>query len=320
MQRLRKPFGDDRGVVAVLVAILMVPLLGFVAISVDVAATHAERQQLQNGADAAAMAIAQDCARQDCGTPRDTAQAFALDNSNDGEAVADVSPIPIPSAGRVNVTNSGIREHWFAPVLGVNTTDILTTARAGWGAPIGGTANLPLVFSWCEFEVQTGGGVPSSTKEHTIELPKKSETGCNGPSGNPVPGGFGWVDRDVDDDDGQLVCNVTSRIGERLSSDPGKNVPCTASELAGLQGATVLLPIFDEAGGQGTNAWYEVYGYAAFKITGYFFGQQYQWNAPCSQPDHCIRGYFTRYIDTSSDLEYSPTAPNLGAMVVGLLP
>jgi hypothetical protein len=314
----------------------MVPLLGFVALSVDVSATYAERQQLQNGADAAAMAIAQDCAYQDCGEPQETAQAFALDNSNDGEAVADVNPIPLPSTGRVTVTNEGVREHWFAPVLGVNTTNISTTARAGWGAPTGGIAGLPLVFSWCEFEIQTGGGIPSSTKEHTINLPKHSGAECNGPSDNPVPGGFGWVDGDIED--GELVCNVTSEIGERLSSDPGKNVPCSASELAALQGKTVLLPIYEDHSETncdlrgddkptgpdrckgGNNAWYEVYGYAAFKITGYFFGQKYQWNAPCEQPEHCIRGYFTKYVDTSSDYEYSPTAPNMGAMVVGLLP
>lgn len=318
MQRITLAPSDDRGIVAVIVAVLMVPLLGFVAISVDVAATHAERQQLQAGADAAALAIAQDCARQNCGSPRNTAQSFAVANSNDGEAVSEVDPIPLPSSGRVTVNNDGVREHWFAPVLGINTTDIHTTARAGWGAPTGGTAGLPLVFSWCEFKIQTGGGLPSSTTEHTIELPKKSETGCNGPSGNPVPGGFGWVDRTTEDD--PLVCNVTSRIGDRLSSDPGKNVPCTASQLEALQGATVLLPIFDNADGTGTNAWYEVYGYAAFKITGYYFGQQYKWNAPCDQPDHCIRGYFTRYIDTAGDLEYSPSAPQLGAMVVSLLP
>lgn len=318
MQRLR----EDRGVVAVMVALLMVPLIGFAAISVDVAATFAERQQLQTGADAAALAIAQDCARsaaplQCGGPPLVTAQHFAAVNSNDGEVVARVDAVPIPSTGKVTVANTGVREHWFAPVLGVNTTDIRTTATAGWGAPTGGTAALPLIFSWCEFKIQTGGGLPSATTPHTIELPKKSGTGCNGPSGNPVPGGFGWVDQDDDD---ELLCNVTSKIGERLSSDPGKNVPCTADQLAALQNSTVLLPIFIKAGGSGTNAWYEVYGYAAFKITGYFFGSKYSWYPPCSQPDHCIRGYFTQFVDTSNILEYSPTAPKMGAMVVGLLP
>lgn len=323
MQWLIPHPSNDRGAVAVLVAVLMVPLIGFAALSVDLAAVHADKQQLQTGADAAALAIAQDCARStsttSCGpNPVDTAQNFAGLNKHDGNVVSRVSAVPLPSTGRVTVTSDSERHHWFAPVLGVNSTSIRATSTAGWGAPIAGTANLPLVFSWCEFKIQTGGGLPSETTEHTISLPKKSETGCNGPSGNPVPGGFGWVDRDIED--GQLICNVTSRIGERLSSDPGKNVPCSAQDLANLRNAVALLPIFDDADGEGTNAWYEVHGYAAFKITGYFFGDQYSWNAPCTQPDHCIRGYFTRFIDTSNDYEYSPTAPNMGAVVVGLLP
>ena len=52
---------DERGASAVLVAILLVPLLGFAAIALDVGALYVERGQLQNGADAAALAIAQDC-------------------------------------------------------------------------------------------------------------------------------------------------------------------------------------------------------------------------------------------------------------------
>lgn len=196
MQRLKRSFGDDRGVVAVLVALLMVPLLGFVAISVDVAATHAERQQLQNGADAAALAIAQDCARSssefECAeTPESTAQGFAEANKNDGNADARLQSVPTPSSGRVTVITEGVRDHWFAPVLGIDSTEIRTTSSAGWGSPSAGTARLPLVFSWCEFMAQTNDGEISGTEERTIFLSKKSGTGCHGSSGLAVPGGFG---------------------------------------------------------------------------------------------------------------------------------
>src|SRR5690625_4802326 len=112
----------DRGAVAVIVAILMVPLLGFAAISIDIAATHAERQQLQTGADAAALAIAQDCVRGECDDPQATAEHFALANSQSGEAVADLPIVPTESTGRVTVENSAVREHWFAPVLGIDST------------------------------------------------------------------------------------------------------------------------------------------------------------------------------------------------------
>ncbi|NKS97062.1 hypothetical protein GS498_06695 [Rhodococcus hoagii] len=37
-----------------------VVLLGFAAISIDIGANYAEKRQLQNGADAAALALAQD--------------------------------------------------------------------------------------------------------------------------------------------------------------------------------------------------------------------------------------------------------------------
>src|SRR3712207_8706517 len=44
---------------------------------------------------------------------------------------------------------------------------------------------------------------------------------------------------------------------------------CDTDDVAALVGRTVLLPIFDEAGGTGSSAWYHVYGYAAFTITAY---------------------------------------------------
>ena len=65
MQRLRK---DERGAVAIIVALVMVVLLGFAAIAVDISAMWAEKRQLQNGADAGALAIAQDCAKGACGS------------------------------------------------------------------------------------------------------------------------------------------------------------------------------------------------------------------------------------------------------------
>ena len=103
--------GTDRGAIAVIVAILMVPLLGFAAISLDLAATHAERQQLQVGADAAALAIAQDCVRGECDDPEETAEHFALANSHSGNAVAELPVVPTARTGRVTVENSAVRQH-----------------------------------------------------------------------------------------------------------------------------------------------------------------------------------------------------------------
>ena len=236
---------NDRGAVAVIVAILMVPLLGFAAISIDIAATHAEKQQLQNGADAAALAIAQDCSREACDETKIKAQAFATANSNTGNAEADLPIVPTANSGRVTVYNSATREHWFAPILGVDSTDIRTSATAGWGTPSAGTARLPLVFSWCEFMAQTNNGVVSGTTERTIFLSKKSGTGCHGSSGLAVPGGFGWVKQDPGE-----KCTATSEIDGLLYSDPGNNQKCTNEQFAALVGKTILLPIFGRDDGR----------------------------------------------------------------------
>ena len=56
-------------------SLLLVPMLGFAAIAVDIGALYAERARLQVAADAAAIAVAQDCSRGNCGDMLATAQA-----------------------------------------------------------------------------------------------------------------------------------------------------------------------------------------------------------------------------------------------------
>nr|WP_231747767.1 pilus assembly protein TadG-related protein [Auraticoccus cholistanensis] len=308
---------DDRGAVNVVVALLMIPLIGFAAIAVDVAALWSDRQQLQTGADAAALAIAQDCARGSCGAPAETASTLTSANFGSGEATATVTtPSLSPSTGQVTVVTGTTRQHLFAPVLGFDASDVGARATARWGAPSGGTAVLPLAFSLCEFRAQTGGGMPSGTAERVILTTKTSGTGCTGPSGNVVPGGFGWLDTDLGS------CGATGRIGARMSSDPGTSAPsgCSPADFEAVRGRTVLLPIFDEYGSSGTNAWYRVHAYAAFTVTGYHFTGQISWNGgpQCKGNDRCIKGYFTRFVDLDDAFESSPGAPDLGASLVSL--
>ena len=83
---------------------------------------------------------------------------------------------------------------------------------------------------------------------------------------------------------------------------------------------TVLLPLFDQSGATGSNAWYRVYGYAAFKLTGYALGGQYNTSPkPCTGNDRCVAGYFTRFVELSDAWTYSPDAPQLGASILRLI-
>jgi Flp pilus assembly protein TadG len=309
VQRLR----DERGAVGVVVALLMVPLMGFAAIAVDVSAMHAQRQQLQTGADAGALAIAQACSGGTCGPTTATAQFLAGANLNSGTSTATVTSL---TSSKVTVVNAGVRNHLFAPVLGIDSSNLSATATVEWGTATGGTSKLPLTFNRCEFNAQTGGGVPSDTIERTILFSKTSATSCTQHS-NFVPGGFGWVEVNAG------TCNRASAVTgvlSQLESDPGNSPPssCSPADFAKVQDATILLPLFDVYGGTGTNAWYKVYGYVAFTVTGYYFASHFNWNSPCGGSERCIRGYFTKTTDRIEGFTYGTGAPQLGASVISL--
>jgi Flp pilus assembly protein TadG len=312
--RLRRPLDRERGATAVVFALLLVPMLGFAAIAVDIGALYAERARLQVGADAAAIAVAQDCSRGNCGDMLATAQALITANDTTGTAAR-----PVLSSDPLSVTVTGGLpvEHWFAPVIGHDSTRVSATATVGWGGPSGGTAVLPLTFSWCEFEQQTHGGLPSGELVRTIYFTKTSQTtGCTGPSNLQVPGGFAYLDTDPG------ACAATTGIHGQWFSKTGNSVPsvCSESDFSGWLGRTVLLPLFEESGSSGNNAWYRVYGYAAFRLTGYHLGGQYSSTpTPCGGNDRCVAGYFTRFVELSDAWNYSPDAPQLGSSILRLI-
>ena len=314
MQRLTRRLDDERGATAVMFALLLVPMLGFAALAIDVGALYAERARLQVAADAAAIAVAQDCSRGNCGDMLATAQT--LITANDGAGTA-AYPVLSGDPLSVTVTGSTPQEHWFAPIIGHDSTAVSASATVGWGGPSRGTAVLPLTFSWCEFEQMTGGGVPSGDVVRTIYFTKTSNTtGCTGPSNNIVPGGFAYLDTDPG------ACAATTGLGGQWFSKTGNSVPsaCSTTDFSEWVGQTVLLPLFEESGATGNNAWYRVYGYAAFKLTGYSLGGQYNTAAkPCNGNDRCVAGYFTRFVELSDAWDYSPDAPQLGTSILRLI-
>ncbi|NDK31827.1 TadE/TadG family type IV pilus assembly protein [Nesterenkonia haasae] len=323
MQRLKK---NDRGAVAVIVSLMVLPIMILAALAIDIGAMHADRQQLQTGADAAVLAAAQDCARDDCSTTADTAQDMAVANFNGNGANGTITHLD-QTAGEVRAETSAVREHWFGPIVGIDETELRAQSSARWGYPTGGTAVMPLAYSWCELEAQTGISVlrdssgavtgvdiPSTTPDRTIYSTKASKTECTGRSNNVLPGGFGWLEPNPS------ACGKTeSVIDGWVETDPGNSAPspCVNADFKKWIGKTVLLPIFDFAEGTGNNARYQIFGYAAFTLSGYHFGS-ISHNAPCSGSDRCVRGSFDRFVDLSENFEYSPSSPRMGASVVAL--
>jgi Flp pilus assembly protein TadG len=116
-------------------------LLGLGALVIDVGQLYQERSQLQNGADAAAIAVAKSCATSTCTASgaATTALAYADANAKDGVAgvplVCGTSPLATCPASTGAMTDCPA-----APVTGLGYVDVHTaTATAG-----GGTVVVPV--------------------------------------------------------------------------------------------------------------------------------------------------------------------------------
>jgi Flp pilus assembly protein TadG len=328
---MRRLTAED-GSIAIMVGLLLVVLVGIGSLVLDVGNLFWERRQLQNSADAAALAAAQDLTSgEDAATALATARTFADENNTRG---AHVAPPGSPDPGFFVDTNSvtvtaqtgsvaapGELQSFLASVIGVDTYATEATATASWGF-IGGAATVPLTFSRCEWDFMTGGsvaGLPTDVRTvyfHSSQTAQSINT-CGGPANQDHPGGFGWLDPQG----GQ--CEAYVENGQ-VATDVGNNVPneCSAAYLQSLVGQTVIMPIFSSVtGGPGNNAIYVIDGFAALEVTGFRFSGNPAYNMPagnppCSGNDRCIAGRFVNYYT----LDDVPTAGGVdfGAVFIGL--
>ncbi len=348
---MRRLIRDERGVSAVIVALLVTALFGFAAIAIDVAEVVAEKRQLQNGADAAALAVAKDCAtKATCGSAAATANTFADANADDSQSNVDevcgsgpglpgCSAPPVLPAGATgyvrvrtstnetdNAGNPSEVDHHFAPVLSdafVGET-VNGSAVAAWGAPAVG-AVLPLTISICSFDqitangttfaTPTGGTPPYSGTQQVVKFHKDpGTTMCpKGPAGKLVPGGWGSLDPGAN-------CAVTVSAGGTYAGDPGNDPPDSPCTPAMFLNKTVLVPIFDDVTGTGSGTQFHLKGFAAFHVTGMRLGgggSSWTVNPPagCAPSERCIGGWFVKFVAPGDAFG----GPSLGAVIVKMI-
>ncbi len=139
--RVRGDLREERGAVAVMVALMLVVLLGMLALVMDLGRMIAIRREMVNAADAAALAAAQQCALNN-GTAAAIAAANATAALNDavtpGTIVFNPSCRPAltaPGPRTVTVTYERTIDFFVAPILGFDTGTITAEATATWSAP-----------------------------------------------------------------------------------------------------------------------------------------------------------------------------------------
>ncbi|OMH27714.1 hypothetical protein BKD30_03495 [Tersicoccus phoenicis] len=302
-ERLRQ----ERGAVAVTTALCMVVLLGIAALVIDVGGIYAERVQLQNGADAAALAVAQNCAAGACGDPNATAVAMAGKNANDNAsratAIVDTATNSVTvDTGTLTTSGQGVLTNSFARILGVPFSTVTASAKASWGSPAAAVV-FPFTTARCIYD-----RTPANQ-----EVWITTTTSCTDRSGNVVPGGFGWLDE-------SSPCATDVDIVTQVGSRPGKSgPPCDMSKILNT---TILLPIYSTASGQGQNAVYTVYGFAAFRITDSSWPGNWA-RSPSAECSKCtgIKGSFTKLVSLESAARWSVTrlgGPTMNASFVSL--
>ena len=151
--RARSDPEGERGAVAIIFAISLVAIMAIAALTIDVGHLFVKRRAMVNGADAAALAAAQACARlSDTADPETVADTNASLNvagltASDG-GITESSGCDVADSGRVTVTYTIAVDNFFAPVLGFgNTTNVSTKATAVWGIAGGANAPLPIVLN-----------------------------------------------------------------------------------------------------------------------------------------------------------------------------
>jgi hypothetical protein len=323
---------EDGGSVATIVAIMLGGgvLLGMGALTVDVGQLYVERQELQSGADAAAMAIAQDCAKNgidECRTRANTIAAQYADlNAKDGESgvlLACVNdgteaPCSAPSGNltdcieeipggtpyaevktRTSQRGTSLLMPTFARALAGNSsypgTTVAACSRSSWqnmptGQPYG------LTISNCEYKksIDGNGAIIEVHYRHTQSSDCGTETS-----------GFGLV-KGPGDCLSPPDTGPGSQITDSQYEDPAypdaehSAIAAKCEEVLkhSLETKTpILIPVFEEWEYNGARKWFNVAGMAGFVVTGYAGipgvpTWRQEGDCDCMQGQACLYGYF----------------------------
>ena len=344
---------DERGAVGVLVAILIGGgvLVGMGAMVVDVANLYQYRAELQSGADAGALAVAQSCAQGTC-TPN-VAASFASANAKSG--VASVNLVCGSSGlGNCPTSTGKLTDCPTAPAAGTPYVDVHTQsltssgsslvppflartllgngnykgstvfacARAQWGPPATATATS-LTIDDCVFESATNDGTSFAQAPPYPQNPQPSK------SYDQV------LNLSTDSSDGCNTFNWTTDNGncsasfstdyDAISVSDGVPSDCVSVISTSQTNRTVILvPIYGngDSCGHGQDAAYVLEGFAAFVVTGYHFGTKgpsaADWlnsKNSCTGSANCVNGYFVRTVLTTQG---TIGGQDMGAEIIAL--
>jgi hypothetical protein len=341
---MRNELRREEGVSMVLIAVLLVALLGFAGIAVDLGAMWMERRELRTGADAAVLAIAEDCALGTKPCTNEIAAQTAADytdfNAPDGSSgfedlELDLVEQTVRLVAFAQDGDTGERGYEVAlmSVFGYDRMDVTAPAAAVWGFPAAGEG-IPITIEECEFykagpfDEETGHSDTVTLVFHDGRAPEEEtvETCALRPAGQDYPGGFGWLESPLSNCLAWIVRGDWTDGGTGGGAgQPPPNTGCTVDVLReAIYQKDILIPVYSEIRGEGAGAQYYMEGFAIFHVIAYKLGNRPGYTEPagfdCPIPGQgedpiCLRGYFKQGTLTWGEIG----GQDYGAVIVKLI-
>ncbi|MCH7922859.1 MAG: Tad domain-containing protein [Nitrospinae bacterium] len=265
---------DERGIVAIVVALLLVVILGFTAMVIDLGWLFVVNSELQNGADAGALAGVVELALSDDSTAENTAITYATELSqyrlNNPAPKADAVTVTIggvlgPETLQVEIrrasdTTAGAVPTIFARAWGKDTmtTDVIAIARLCHN--VIGMGPGPLLPFGIRDTLIDADGDGNHDIGDTVSVYPWDNSEANWGVLNLNGGAFsndevvGWISGGYDDS--FVIPKPPGHIN--VPGDPGISGNSLNAALRLRINDTIVLPVFDKVAGPGGNSIYRV--------------------------------------------------------------
>lgn len=357
MRRLKGNRDGERGVSAVIFAVMAVMLLAATGLGVDTGNLALQDSRVQHSADAAAFAIAYDCIAKDeakcsSGGGAATASYFATENAAGGSGSIVGALSTASTQVKVSVTKPV--STYFMNVVGIGSRTADNTATAQWSKHVTGGNVIPFGISLCEY-INAGAGqtfIRTDVEEKVIDqalkpsnltsavYPKLSPnmvTNCAVPEGSSLPGnpaivnmlkGGLWLsDNGSSTNNGKLI---ETHILDTLNgghdfqmNQPGKFEKYFAVDQTMLMAIYAPNSNYTHGGLKttGSGATEKTDGEISLRLIGYAPFKPTAW---CLGSGCGSQGFSGKFIGTALDLEeaeatYGTTGANFGAVKVELI-
>jgi Flp pilus assembly protein TadG len=311
---------DESGQAIPITVVVMFVLIAAVAFSLDVGSWYRERRQAQTAADAAALSGAQSLPSN---TLAASTSATTFANSNGG-GVDGVGGITFQDGFQphdtVTVKITRTAPGFLARIFKIDSVQVHATAVARSAVPLNVKDVTPIVVNEHHPDLLGNAGCPCFNLTTTIPLGKDG-----------APGSFGMIDLDQyqaaisgscpsgtgPGNDGTSVLGqwITTGFDKYLAlgcytSDTGAKF--NSNIIAALQsrlGTNLLFPVYSTLYGPGSNAQYNIVGWAAFHLQSF----------DPSGSNGTITGWFTQVIWDGIQSSTAPTGPDFGVHTIALI-